>query len=304
MLYFNGIVMAIADFIKKRIYTSQLEYNLLKIGKESLLQKIDEAEIAESVYNSNAIENSTLTRKQTEKILFKNQVSGNLKLREVYEAKNLARVMEYIWGHPKEEINKEQILLIHKMLIGGIEDEIAGRFRNGDEQVQVAGHIAPSPEKIEELLARIINEYYGGDGSGSQYFLDKIAKFHLDFEKTHPFIDGNGRIGRVLINWQLRRLGFPSLIIRNKEKKYYYEAFGEYNAAEKTEIMEHVLALSLLESLNRRLAYLGNKTIISLANYSKINQKSLPALINGARRQTIPAFRERGAWKIKDDFVM
>ncbi len=291
--------MPIADFLKKKIEITKLEYDSLKAGKESLLQKIDEAEIAESVYNSNAIENSTLTRKQTEKIIFGNIVSGNMKLREVYEAKNLARVTEYIWPHQKIEIKKEQILLIHQILIGGIEDDIAGRFRAKDEQVQVAGHVAPSPEKIEELMSKLLNEYYGSSGSISQFFLDKIAKFHLDFEKIHPFNDGNGRIGRVLINWQLQQSGFPQIIIRNKEKKYYYAAFGEYNAAKKTGIMEHVLAMAVMESLHKRLAYLGNKTIITLADYCRENDKSLPALINAARRQTIPAFRERGVWKIE-----
>lgn len=298
--------MATADFIKNRIKNLKKEYDLLKAGKDSLLQKIEEVEIPESVYNSNAIENSTLTMKDTEKIIFENNIPGKHSLREIYEAKNLAHVNDYIRIKSQNtKINKEYILSIHQMLIGGIEDEIAGRFRSKGEYVRVAGHIAPAPEKIDELIQRIILEYFEYSGTNSQYFLDKIAGFHLEFEKIHPFNDGNGRIGRVLINWQLQHLGFPSIIIRNKEKKYYYAAFGEYNAAQKTKIMEHILAMALMESLHKRLAYLGNKNIILLSGYAKSTDKSLSTLINAARRQTIPAFRERGLWKIiqiKDDF--
>ena len=79
------------------------QYDELKLGKDSLLQLIDEAEVAESVYNSNAIENSTLTLKQTEKILLDMEVSGDLDLREIYEAKNLARVVEYIRSKSLEQ---------------------------------------------------------------------------------------------------------------------------------------------------------------------------------------------------------
>ena len=79
---------------KKKIENLQKEYNSLRKGKESLLDIIDEAELPENVYNSNAIENSTLTLKETEKILMEMEISRNISLREVFEAKNLARVID------------------------------------------------------------------------------------------------------------------------------------------------------------------------------------------------------------------
>lgn len=86
--------MATLQLIKDRIRALKQEYDHLRIGKESLLKIIDEAEIAEGVYNSNAIENSTLTLPETEKILLELEVSHDLSLREIFEAKNLARVMD------------------------------------------------------------------------------------------------------------------------------------------------------------------------------------------------------------------
>ena len=110
-----------AKSIKKRIKELKREYDQLKAGKESLLKIIDEAEIPESVYNSNAIENSTLTLKETEKILLEMEVERDVDLREVFEAKNLARVIEYIRDKVKNsELSKELILLLHKMLISNI----------------------------------------------------------------------------------------------------------------------------------------------------------------------------------------
>ena len=88
--------MTIGSSTKEKIDRLKRDFDQLKIGKTSLLNLIDEAEIAESVYNSNAIENSTLTLKETEKILMELKVSGDINLREVFEAKNLARIFEYL----------------------------------------------------------------------------------------------------------------------------------------------------------------------------------------------------------------
>ena len=84
------------------------------------------------------------------------------------------------------------MLLLHQMLIGGINDAIAGRFRQQGEYVRVGTHIAPAPEHVERMIDNILVEY---SSNLDTYFLDKIARFHLDFETIHPFCDGNGRIG-------------------------------------------------------------------------------------------------------------
>ena len=270
-------------------------------GKESLLSMIDEVEVAESVYNSNAIENSTLTLGETERILLEQVLSRNVSVREVFEAKNLARVTEYKRMRAKDsELSKDLILLLHQMLIGGIDDAIAGRFRQQGEYVRVGTHIAPAPERVERLIDDILVEYSSDLDS---YFLDKIARFHLDFETIHPFCDGNGRLGRLIINFQFLQLGLPRLIIRNSEKERYYRAFREYGDGKKTRTMEGALALALMESLHKRLSYLKGETIVRLSDYIKRNGLSAPAVTNAARRQTIPAFREKGVWKIGEEFT-
>ena len=293
--------MATSNPTKDQIKILKEEYDRLKIGKDSLLQIIEEAEIPEMVYNSNAIENSTLTLKETEKILLEMEVARDISLREVFEAKNLARVIEYIRTKlPELELTKENILLLHQMLLGNISDTIAGRLRTSGEYVRVGIHIAPGPEHIEKRIEEVLIEYSSDFNS---YFLDKIAKFHLEFETIHPFNDGNGRIGRVLLNLQLQALSFPPVIIRNKEKHDYYDCFDAYrddhgSSNKETKLMEKILALSLVESLHKRITYLKGQTIIPLSEYAKKVNERGSALSNAAKRQTIPAFREKGVWKI------
>ncbi len=293
--------MSITKPIKNYITALKSEFDSLRKGKESLLVMIDEVEAPESVYNSNAIENSTLTLKETEKILLDMEVSRDVSVREVYEAKNLARVIAYMRNKVQEkEISKEIILLLHQMLIGGINDEIAGRFRAPGEYVRVGTHIAPAPELVEKMINETIVRH---TSDLSEYFLDKIAKFHLEFETIHPFCDGNGRIGRILICFQLQRLGFPMIIIRDRDKKEYYKSFDKYREQENTKQMEKVVSLALTESLHKRIAYLKSEKIIALSIFTKNNNLSAPAITNAARRQNIPAFRERGVWKISEKYI-
>jgi Fic family protein len=288
--------MAISNLQKQKIQELKKQYDSLKEGKESLLKMIDEVEIPETVFNSNAIENSTLTLRETEQILMEMELSRNVSLREVFEAKNLARVIEFVWSKFKTaDLSIELILLFHQMLIGNIDDVIAGRFRQKGEFVRIGTHIAPAPEHAERMIEEILIEY---ENDFQGYFLDKIAHFHLNFEMIHPFNDGNGRMGRVLINYQLLRLGFPSIIIRDKEKQEYYRSLREYDLSQKIGNMGNILVMSLLESLHKRIAYLKSLKVIKLVDYAVQIGESSQTVLNKAKRQTIPAFREKGIWKI------
>ncbi len=286
--------------MRNRIHSLKHEYDSLRKGKDALLTMIDEVEIAESVYNSNAIENSTLSLEETERILMEQILSRNVSIREVYETKNLARVMEYKRIRSKDtELSETLMLQFHQMLMGGIDDTIAGRFRQRGEYVRVGTHIAPAPEHVERMMDNLLIDYVSDLES---YFLEKIAVFHLGFEYIHPFCDGNGRLGRVIMNYQLLQLGLPRIIIRNSEKEIYYRAFREYEDGASTRTMENIVYLGLLESLHKRLSYLSSEEIIRLSDYISQNHLSAPALTNAARRQTIPAFREKGVWKIGREY--
>jgi len=280
----------------QRISELFAQFQLKSKEQESLLMMVDDIEIAERVYNSNAIENSTLTLTETEKILLQLEISRHVSLREVFEAKNLALVYGYIKKTaPKQPLNIKMILLLHKMLLTNIRDEVSGRFRKNGEMVRVGEHIGLPPEFIEGRIQEILINY---NSKIEIPFIHRVAMLHTEFESIHPFIDGNGRMGRVINNYLLTREGFPPIIVRNKEKESYYKALRSYDDFQDYKPMIRVVELSALESLHKRLAYLDGLEIIPLAKYAENNQSSFHSLLNSARRQAIPAFREKGVWKI------
>ena len=288
--------MAKTPAVFNKINSLRERYYEASIGKEALIKLVSEAEIAEQVYNSNAIENSTLTLEETEKILLQIDLDRFISQREIFEAKNLARVVSYIDKRAKEqELTLDVMLSLHKMLISNIRDDVAGRFRKEKEFVRVGSHIAPAPQEILERLENMLAEY---NANNHESIVKRIARLHLAFEYTHPFIDGNGRIGRVLNNYLLIREGFVPINIKFIDRKKYYDAFREFDEKGKTEIMEEIVAKALTNSYYKRLAYLEDKKIITLAEYGKVYKISHSNLINKATRQTIEAFLEKGVWKI------
>lgn len=280
----------------KKIQNLRERYYKAVVGKESLLKILAEAEVSDQVYNSNAIENSTLSLEETDKILLQIELDRYITEREIFEAKNLARVVTYIESKSKEsELNFEIILALHKMLISNIRDDIAGRFRKEDEWARVGDYVAVSPLEINDRLQKVLIEY---NSNTSESIIKKIARFHLGFEYIHPFCDGNGRIGRVLNNYLLMRDGYVSINIKFIDRAMYYDAFREFQTKGGTKIMETIVAKALTNSYHRRLAYLENKIIMNLSDYAKKYKLSHANLINKAKRQTIEAFLEKGVWKI------
>ena len=291
--------MAKTPAVFNKINALRERYYKASTDKDALVKLVSEAEVAEQVYNSNAIENSMLTLEETEKILLQVNLDRFVTEREIFEAKNLARVVEYIDKRAREqELTLDVILSLHKMLISNIRDDVAGRFRKENEFVRVGFHIAPDPKEVLGRLEKMLAEY---NATSHENIIKRIARLHLVFEHTHPFVDGNGRIGRVINNYLLIREGFVPINIKFIDKKKYYEAFKEFDEKGITSVMEEIVGKALTNSYHKRLAYLEGKKIITLVEYAKSNKISHSNLINKAVRQTIEAFLEKGVWKIGVD---
>jgi len=285
---------------KDKIEALIQHYLNLATGNEPLLKEIAIAEIPEMVYNSNAIENSTLTLEDTEKILSGGSLGRKVNVREVYEAKNLAKLTENLLEKNKFKFNSKLILSLHKTLLTHIDDNIAGRFRSGKEWVRVGNHLGANPHFVPTLMQELENNY---NQNKTSYFLDAIAHFHAEFETIHPFVDGNGRIGRVLINLQLMNAGLPPIIIQNKSKHTeYYPLFTNYRSTMKFVGFTDLFALLLQETLHKRITILTAKKIIPLSIWA--SQKTIKPNVaaNKAKRQTIPAFRMREKWMIAEEY--
>ncbi len=184
--------MAKTPSVLNKIHSLRERYYRASIGKDLLIAMITDTEVAEQVYNSNAIENSTLSLEETEKILLQIDLDRYINEREIFEAKNLARVVSYIQKRSTEqELKLDVILSLHKMLISNIRDDISGGFEQENEYFRLENHIAPGPQEVVGRLQKMLVEY---NGASHENIIKRIARLHLTFEYTHPFVYGNGRI--------------------------------------------------------------------------------------------------------------
>ncbi|MDZ7611271.1 MAG: Fic family protein [Candidatus Moranbacteria bacterium] len=199
-------------------------------------------------YNTNRIEGSTMTREDTAAVLFDNQSLANHSLVEQMEAKNHQSAFNYIlteWMNSKKRTtDSEEILNLHQMLMNGILSD-AGHYR--DHSVRIVGANIPTanwqsvPQKMNKLIKEI-NHPRSGDT------IHRIAQIHAQFEQIHPFSDGNGRIGRLLMNMMAFQKDLPPIIIENSRKRVYYKYLQKAQLEEKYNFLEDLVCDSLLES--------------------------------------------------------
>ena len=203
-MWYNG------DMKNERLEQLIGEYRGLAKEHPEGVQEIMRGEVPEMVYNSNAIENSTLTLEDTEDIILRDTIKKDASVREVYEAKNLARVTELLIQDAGEEISVPIILAYHKVLLSGVNENFAGRFRYGREWVRVGAHIGANPELVNQLMYSLVDSYHKDE----RYFLEKIAYFHAEFENIHPFADGKDVAQPAPDCPKAGRSGFPTQCCR------------------------------------------------------------------------------------------
>ena len=177
--------------------------------------------ITRSTYHSNAIEGSTLTYAETYAILY-NDNSFKIEAkepREIYEAINHKKALELVLKsiENKEEFDERLIKKINETINKDIKDT-AG-YRTVQVFIRGSEHVPPSPEKIPNLMNYFIYNY--NNDTDDTY--TKIAKYHIEFEKIHPFEDGNGRTGRLLINYELIKNNLPPVVITKDDRVKYFE---------------------------------------------------------------------------------
>lgn len=194
----------------------QTEWKTLpKSAKEKALEQI----AVSFTFNTNAIEGSKITLEETREII-EDKISPNKPLRDIRETEQHAKVFLNMLNK-KEKINKELLLNWHMQIFGESKSDIAGRFR--DHLVRVGEHLAPDWQDVEDLMKDFFDYVHNKPKDIS--FVEFVAHVHYRFEKIHPFSDGNGRIGRLIINCLLWHEGYPMIIISYKKRKSYYKAF-------------------------------------------------------------------------------
>ena len=193
------------------------------------LQKIKEALSVEWTYNSNSIEGNTLTLQETQMVLQEGITVKGKSLREHFEAKNHEKAIHFLFSIVEDdyELRAIDILSLHSLVLNLIEEDFAGRIRNGGVRIVGANFIPPNANKVSNLLDELIDFITKNPLNFNDLELATI--FHHKFVWIHPFFDGNGRTVRLAMNLLLMRKGFPPAIILVNDRKKYYDALNQAN---------------------------------------------------------------------------
>lgn len=175
--------------------------------------------ILKLTYNSNSIEGSTLDEKDTAAVIFDNVALPNKSLTEQLEAKNHQTALNYLFDYisKKEKINEELVIKLHAILMNGVRSD-AGAYRNHGARILGVDLATANHLSIAKLLPKVIMEAE----KKTDDIIALSANVHSKFEQIHPFSDGNGRVGRLLLNAMLLKCNFAPAIIRQQQKQLYY----------------------------------------------------------------------------------
>ena len=213
-------------------------------------ERLTEEFVVEYTYNSNAIEGSTLTLRETDMAL-RGLTIDKKPLKDHMEAVGHKEAFYFIRDLVKEQtpLSESVIKQIHSMvLIDKKEDR--GAYRRVPVKIMGSKHEPTRPYLIRQEMERLLKNY----NDSSEHIIPRLARFHIEFESIHPFIDGNGRTGRLHVNLELMKAGYPPIDIKFADRLAYYNAFDEYHVKHSLRAMERLFAKYVNERLDSYLA--------------------------------------------------
>lgn len=195
----------------------------------AIVANLREDLIVRWTYHSNAIEGNTLTLRET-KVVLEGITIGGKSLREHLEAVNHRDAILLL----EELVQKNQpldewtIKSLHHLILKGINDDNAGRYRTVNVRISGAEHLPPDQLVVPELMEKFIVWYR--DEAMALHPVERAARVHSDLVKIHPFVDGNGRTSRLLMNLELLKSGYPAAVLPVERRLEYYAALDQDHA--------------------------------------------------------------------------
>lgn len=205
---------------------------------EGEVARLNEEFIVEYTYNSNAIEGNTLTLRETDLVL-RGLTVGKKPLKDHIEAVGHKEAFDFVGELVKDNvpISEGIIKQIHYLVLADKKDD-RGVYRRVPVHIMGARHEPVQPCLIEPKMEQLLQDF----AKSEEHIVTKLARFHIEFEGIHPFIDGNGRTGRLLVNLELMKAGYPPIDIKFTDRIAYYDAFDEYHVKHNLSAMQNLFA--------------------------------------------------------------
>ena len=219
---------------------------------EGEVERLREQFVVEYTYNSNAIEGNTLTLRETDLVL-RGLTIGQKPLKDHMEAVGHKEAFEFVSELVKDKVPMSESIIkqIHYLVLADKKDD-RGVYRRVPVLIMGAQHEPVQPYLIQPKMEQLLIDF----AESTEHIVTKLARFHIEFEGIHPFIDGNGRTGRLLVNMEFMKVGFPPINIKFTDRIAYYNAFDEYHIKHNLSAMEKLFAKYVTERLDMYLKML------------------------------------------------
>ena len=241
-----------SESLLEMIDRKKIELDSRRPLTEGEVARLNEEFTVEFTYNSNAIEGNTLTLRETDLVL-RGLTIDRKPLKDHMEAVGHKEAFDYVRELVKEQVPMSESIIkqIHYLMLADKKDD-RGVYRRVPVHIMGAQHEPVQPYLIQPKMEQLMIDY----GSSTEHIITKLARFHIEFEGIHPFIDGNGRTGRLLVNLELMKAGYPPIDIKFTDRIAYYNAFDAYHVKHDLSAMEKLFAGYVNERLDTYLQML------------------------------------------------
>jgi excisionase family DNA binding protein len=294
--------MEIDEKIYGRILEKKNALDELRPFNRGALAKLQETFRVELTYNSNSIEGNSLSLSETRLVLEEGITIGGKSMKEHLEVTNHSKAIDFVEALvSKPSIEEIDVLNLHALILDRIDPQNAGFYRRGAVRISGTTYTPPNAAKVPALMREVYSllKAKGGEPIGT------AARIHQKFVDIHPFVDGNGRTARLLLNLHLMRNGYPPVIILRAERSQYIRTIARSREEKDISPFANFVAKALERSLGIYLDCLGKspREYLTLAEAAKRsrNNYSQEYLSLLARKGRIGAVKFGRNWKISKE---
>jgi Fic family protein len=292
------MLYAIMDYAK--LTQKKLELDRFRPLSPALARNLNDWFRIELTYTSNAIEGNTLTRRETAVVIEKGLTVGGKSLKEHLEATNHAHALDFVYELIKKkpsQLSARDILDIHDMILKGIDDDNAGHYRNVPVRISGSMVILPNPRKVADLMDEFVSWMKAKKDLHPVAF---AGEAHYRLVSIHPFVDGNGRTARLLMNLLLMMAGYPPAIIRKRDRLAYIGALEQAQCGGSKADYEKLIAKAADRSLDIYLNAVKGESAIGDVDSDRLLKIGALAKATGETVPTIRYWTKEGLLEVAD----